>query len=726
MIKKILLALVALVLVGLAGLWFIGSGTLGEDWQSSPAVAGPRPESEPAGKSDEVLFGDLHVHTSHSIDAALFGLPMVTGASVMMPSDACDFARYCSALDFWSINDHAEGMTPRSWQDSVQAIRDCNAQAGDPNSPDMVSLVGWEWSQGNGEGTHYGHKNVIFREWEEGRTPERPISSEEVYMIAKMIPAPVRALLALNAEEGEFGEYQDYSRYAAASVTVPRCRDDVSSDQLPADCREVAENPTDLYRKLDELGYDSVVIPHGLAWGRTNPRDADFAKQLPEHNPKYQTLIETYSGHGNSEVFADFERRIANADGSYSCPEPSDDFMPCCQRAGELIRERCEDPTSAACEQRVSDARRYAVELLDDRSRAVVSGATIEEWGNCGQLLNDFLPAWYYVPTQSTQYNLAVGDFSEKGRPKHARMGIMASSDGHKARPGSSYKQQDRTYTTDTKDVGKSGTGLSSALGASSSTERGPEPVRVIDQSFIASLGLPDRLGSFYYTGGLIGVHSAGRDRDSLWEGIDNKQVYGTSGERMMLWFDLLNGPQGETPMGSEVWQQKAPKFRVRALGAFKQKEGCPDYSRDALGEDRIADLCRGECYNPIDERKAITRIEVVRIRPQLSPEENIAQLIDDNWKVFDCPADGSGCEIEFEDEEFTSAGRQTLYYARAIQEAQPTINGDNYRCDYNEAGECIKINFCNGTETQADEACLGMAEPRAWSSPIWLDFAGE
>ena len=115
---------------------------------------------------------------------------------------------------------------------------------------------------------------------------------------------------------------------------------------------------------------------------------------MPEHNPKYQTLIATYSGHGNSEVFADFEGRIANADGSYSCPEPSDDFMPCCQRAGELIRERCEDPTSAACEQRVSDARRYAVELLDDRSRAVVSGATIEEWGNCGQLLNDFLPAW--------------------------------------------------------------------------------------------------------------------------------------------------------------------------------------------------------------------------------------------------------------------------------------------------------------------------------------------
>ncbi len=729
MIKKILMVFAVLVLLVLSlvgWLSWVGSGVDGEDWRSNPAVAGPRPNI-PENRSD-ILFGDLHVHTSFSIDAAMFGLPMITGSDVMMPSDACDFARYCAALDFWSINDHAEGMTPASWNDSVQAVRDCNAQAGDPENPDMVALVGWEWSQGGlTADTHYGHKNVIFREWEEGRTPERPISSQAVYTIASGLPSPVRGLLTLQAEREQRQQYRDFSRYVATTTDVERCDDNTSSAELPSDCREVAETPDVLYRKLEELGYDSVVIPHGLAWGRTNPRDADFASQMSLHNPEYQTMVETYSGHGNSELFAEFEHRSVDQNGNASCPEPSENFIPCCHRAGELIRERCDDPASANCEARVTQARQYAAKVLDDRHRAVVEGATLEEWGNCGQFLDTFQPSWYYVPRQSTQYILALGDFSGDGAPGRARFGIMASSDGHKARPGSSYKEFDRTNTTDTKDVGKDSQGIGGMTGfGGGDSARGLKPVNAAEMSFLAGISQPDRLGSFFYTGGLIGVHSDGRDRDALWRGIDNKQVYGTSGDRMLLWFDLINGPAGEAPMGSEVWQQKMPRFRVKALGVFRQKPGCPDYTLAALGEARLESLCRGECYHPSDERKAITRIEVVRIRPQLSPDEAIAGLIEDSWRVFDCPADGNGCEVEFEDEEFTSAGRETLYYVRAIQEEEPLINGDNYRCEYNEAGECVAINFCNGVATQPDNDCLVPAEPRAWSSPIWLDFQGE
>jgi hypothetical protein len=137
-----------------------------------------------------------------------------------------------------------------------------------------------------------------------------------------------------------------------------------------------------------------------------------------------------------------------------------------------------------------------------------------------------------------------------------------------------------------------------------------------------------ERFGSFLGTGGLVAVHSSGRDRHSIWQALERKEVYATSGERILLWFDLRTGPDESLPMGSQAVLSGVPRFRVRAVGAFRQKPGCPEHSVSALSPARLHHLCRGECYNPSDERKAITRIEVVRIRPQMGRDEPIADLI--------------------------------------------------------------------------------------------------
>ena len=104
-------------------------------------------------------------------------MPILQGEGAHPIADACDYARYCSGLDFWSINDHAESITPARWQETQDAIRQCNAIAGDPQNPDMVSFLGWEWTQiGDTPENHYGHKNVVLRDTEADKVPRRPIA----------------------------------------------------------------------------------------------------------------------------------------------------------------------------------------------------------------------------------------------------------------------------------------------------------------------------------------------------------------------------------------------------------------------------------------------------------------------------------------------------------------------------------------------------------------------
>lgn len=694
MIKKILLTLIVLLLVAVGWFYALGKGMIGgEPWQSAAVVAGPRPVLAARDGEAQILFGDLHTHTNYSMDAYIFNTDLVKGGGIVTPADACDYARYCSALDFWSINDHAEGLTPRVWKDSVEAIRACNAGSGDPANPDMVSFVGWEWSNSNSDNvpSHYGHKNVIFRTWEEGSTPTRPISSQEAYIITK-IPAPLLGLMSLGAGRKATA---DFGWYVDEALNTPVCSNDVSATDLGPDCREVAKTPTELYRKLDEWGFDSMVIPHGLAWGTTNPLSADFRNQLDEYELRYQKLLETFSGHGNSEYFEDFQRVATDAAGNKVCPEATENFMPCCQRAAQLVRASCDDSNSEDCAEQASAIRQAYVEKGAKAGRKLLPDATLNDWAGCGQLQNSFQPASMYIPRQSTQYNLALG-FDKNGQPKRAKFGLIGSTDNHVARPGNTYKESNRPLSTDNKFV-TGGNGF--------------------------SISADKESGGFYYTGGLVAVHSNGRHRDAIWDGLERRQVYATSGDRMLVWFDLLNGPQGEAPMGSEVTMRGNPRFRVKALGAFEQQAGCPEYAVAALGQDRAQALCGGECYQPGDRRKVISRVEIVRIRPQIRPDEPVAPLIEHQWRVFDCPASPEGCTIEFEDPDYSESARPALYYARVIQEAEPLIAGDPFGCEYDEDGNCTRRRYCIEENALSDNDCLSIAEPRAWTSPIFLEY---
>ncbi len=675
-------------------------------------------------KDKQILFGDLHAHTTFSFDAYSISLPMYQGEGSHPPGDACDFARYCSALDFWSINDHAEGLTPYYWNEIKEAVRQCNALAGDPDDPDMVTFLGWEWTQiGKTPDKHYGHKNVVLLDTAEDKVPARPISSREMLFPGKKNPyGTLMRLLLIALGEGDQGRqpYHDFARLLEDTDNLEPCPKNVGVHDLPDDCHEVAETPPDLFRKLDEWAYPYIVIPHGNTWGFYTPELSSWDKQLQAHsNPeKYEYLIEVFSGHGNIEEYRPWRAFLQDDEGNLSCPEPTDEFLPECWQAGEIIRARCltAGETVEECEKRAETARTNFV-AAGDQGHMTVPGSKVEDWLDAGQCRDCYMPAYNHRPGGSVQYALALRDFSNALKPTRFRFGLLGSSDVHTARPGTGYKEQNRRLMTDT------GLGRLGPPAFLKKQDPAPNSAPLTEKTALGPYF--ERFASFFGTGGLVAVHSTGRDRQSIWEALKRKEVYGTSGDRILLWFNMIDDEGTTThPMGSSVTQKNNPIFEVKAAGAFEQKPGCPPDVVTALPDDRLQRLCGGECYNPSDKRKRIDRIEVVRIHPQIFQDEPVEPLIEDPWLVLDCPKDSSTCMVTFNDPDFMTKKRDTVYYIRAIEEASPTINGKLLRCKEDESGQCVEVNPCFATApTDYSDDCLSLVEERAWSSPVFVDY---
>ena len=738
--KTAILAIVAILVVALVGvLYYAGTGGLADGPHAgepkaraiAPAVIASRSQRQRAAgvaagvaAPKQILFGDLHVHSTFSFDAFQMSLPMAGGDGAHPIADACDYARHCSALDFWSINDHAIALTPARWAETVESIRQCNDVAADPSNPDTVAYLGWEWTQvGWVPEDHYGHKNVILRDLAADAIPARPISAglpPGTPPLAETQPSPLLVGAMALAERDRGGP--ELAAYLAELLDNTVCPSGVPVRELPLDCQERAQTPDLLFEKLDDWEVESMVIPHGTTWGFYTPQGSSWDKQTAPgmHDPDRQRLIEVMSGHGNSEEFRPFHEVLVASDGTRSCPEPNANYLPSCWRAGEIIADRCraagEPPDE--CERRAADARQYYVDAFRNGGGNVVPGATVEEWQDAGQCRDCFQPSFNYRPRSSVQYILALAGKDDAAGGGHFRFGMMASSDNHSARPGTGYKEVARSEFTEA----RFGNFVHTPLGQR--PERNPEPVAEPTsrnwKDPLFSVFETERAASFFLNGGLTAVHSDGRSREAIWDALNRREVYGTSGPRILLWFDLLNAPSGRpVPMGSAVTLDEPPIFQVRAVGSFEQKPGCPADAAEALAPDRMARLCQGECYNPSDRRRPITRIEVVRITPQVRPGEPVEKLIEDPWRVIPCSAGPGGCQVAFTDPAYPTLGRDALYYVRAIEAPSLAVGADPLGCKRDASGRCVEMDPCNGRPT--DDDCLAETEERAWSSPIFV-----
>jgi len=137
MLKKILLGFLGLVVLGAGIVWFtfgrdiyqtnqaIGRSTAPADYalQDDSKVDAPEPEKlvvQPRNALKNVYWGDTHVHTHESFDAALFGTTLTIEDAYRfakgepLRSDGGEKMQLSRPLDFVAITDHAEGFGSRT------------------------------------------------------------------------------------------------------------------------------------------------------------------------------------------------------------------------------------------------------------------------------------------------------------------------------------------------------------------------------------------------------------------------------------------------------------------------------------------------------------------------------------------------------------------------------------------------------------------------------------
>lgn len=286
------------------------------------------------------------------------------------------------------------------------------------------------------------------------------------------------------------------------------------------------------------------MIPHGNTWGFYTPPLTRWDKQLRAHaDPENEPLIEVFSGHGNIEQYKPWRALSRDEQGNLTCPPPGDNYTPECWQAGEIIRGRClaEGEGRSECDARAVEARVNHV-AAGTAGHLTVPGAEISDWLNSGQCRDCYMPAYNFRPVGSVQYGLAIRNFDDENNSKRFRFGLIGSSDVHSARPGNGYKEIHRRKSTDAA-LGQMGPPAVLNEADPVSTSRPLDDIPVPSNYF-------ERFTSFFGAGGLVAAHSTGRDRQSIWDALERKEVYATSGDRILLWFDMLSEDGHTIPMG--------------------------------------------------------------------------------------------------------------------------------------------------------------------------------
>lgn len=486
-------------------------------------------------------FGDLHVHTSFSIDAYFFnslngplealrfaqGDPAGLPAGDDDPHTARRSVQLDHPLDFTAITDHAESIG------NFRNLCTLNGTVEDGTNP-VCNLIGQQ-VRANVRSFVSGDTNPALAALQ-GITAELPttrIAWDEIRQInnEQYKPCEFTTIQAYEYTPNNFGQALHRNIffrndtvpddvYGATGATTPIAQDNANIewqlfDYLKSACVDVAgcdvftiaHNPNHsdgrYFRPIDPAtglppGRDDLPLTTADARLRA---DLERGIEITQHKGQSECAVGISTGliEGGEESDCDFEifKHVCNGD--------ADDPAECaeyCTGAGD-------DP--AFCQSR--DPELYSVGLCRNIDS---SGSTP---ANC-TAPNDYLQGAF---TQG----LAIRDRLDGINPY--RMGIVASSDTHNGTPGNVKEDGFTGHAGVLDDEPKDQLGEWQCLDAGPLDNPDPKDPNNCPGRLFADKARP------FNPGGLAGAWAPGDTREAIWQAVRRGETWGTSGPRIKM-----------------------------------------------------------------------------------------------------------------------------------------------------------------------------------------------
>lgn len=644
-----------------------------DDWEpgvvpAAPITAPPREACANSNPLRQAFFGDLHIHTKHSMDARsrdMLGTPddalrFARGETIGFgPFDSAGrgmrSARLERPLDFAAVTDHAEWIgeiglctTP----DSASYESDsCRGYRGEieiaPPLPGlkfggrMTAIIG-----------AFGRKNDIC-----GR--DGAFCRESLLDVWKSTQSATERWND-TTESCSFTTFHGWEH--SYSVNTSKVHRNVifrnaSVPEVPISSLEAPE-AIELWDRLDALctntgtGCEATTIPHNpnvsngrlfeISWKRESREEQ---RRQAEVRARMERVVEIMQVKGESEC----------QNGMYGVVGAEDELC-----GFEKIRA-------------------FKQDRPDDCKEGIGSGALR---GDGCQSRVDF-----------ARYALVAGlREAERIGINPFQFGFIGSTDGHNANPGDTeeYSYQGCCANTDTRPEERLGT--DPAFAGAGPIGRNP--------------------------GGLIGVWSEENTRDSIFDAIQRRETFATSGPRLTPRFfggwdfpeDLcartdLNetGYERGVPMGNLLRSPGQSGLSPRFIANVTRDPGTPQNPGGRLDRLQIIKVWHGE--------DGQFHQEIHDVAGRLANAESREPASVD---LATCEPRGAGndqlCAV-WTDPTFDPE-RAAAYYVRAVE---------NPSCRWNWR-TCLELPETERPESCSDPAIPRVIQERAWTSPIWYE----